>query len=294
MGISRTLFGIIILVLLGQSSNSQNTFALAGVANSNDTLTDLAPDSIMQCIAAHLNPYQTTIDSFDLDRDGQPDIVFKTYGDAGLGGGAAGCTVYSAGGHAEIAVRIDTVVICCPQNIPLTVADTFNLGDTLDGNLSYASSGWIMSESWGGSTAPFFDRWTNIGPKFIGVRLFASSDTLYGWVRIEATQNAPLSLFTLTIYELGCNKNLHIGIDEHVLQNAVIFPNASGGIFRIRSSKPLPDCQYRVVDLRGYQICRGAFSGSETMVDGSQWAAGNYLLLLRSDKGQKVFRLIKE
>ena len=259
-----------------------------------DTLTDLAPDSVMQCIAAHLSPYLPKNDSFDLDHDGRADIIFKTYGDAGLGGGSAGCLLNAAGTHVQIAVRNDTGLICCPQYIPLTVADTFNFGDTIDANRSYATSGWIMSESWGGSTAPFFDKWTNIGAKYIGVRMFVSTDTLYGWIQVEASQSGSLTLFTWTIYDFACTKNLHIGIVEQFLTHAKVYPTVSSDRFRLQLDDIHPEMNYEVTDLFGRTISQGYIRTERTDLDASKWAAGSYRLILHSPFGVKTFWLIKE
>jgi hypothetical protein len=263
---------------------SQSPFIVAGFTTQGDTVTDLIPDSVMQCLAAHLSPYPTQTDTFDLDHDGQSDIFFKTYGNGGLGGGSAGCLVYAAGNHASIAVRTDTVVICCPQNMPLTVADTFNAGDTIDGRLRYSPDGWIMSESYGGSTAPYFDRWTNIGPKYIGIRLALSFDTLYGWIKVAATQNGALTV----------NRNTHIGIPEQELATIKVYPTASYAMHRIWLPPDLPQVEYSVKDLTGRLVNTGVLSSGDNTIDSSRWRSGTYLLILTRGIYQRTFRLIRE
>ncbi|MFM2206197.1 MAG: hypothetical protein RL213_172 [Bacteroidota bacterium] len=284
------------LLLLTASSGvfAQSNYIQGGTAGPGDTLTDLDPDSVLQCISAHLNPYQSTRDTFDLDRDGRPDIYFFTYGDAGLGGGTAGCRIQSAGAHAQIAVRVDTALVCCPQYVPIAVADTFSAGDTIGAGLDYDTTGWIMSESWGGSLAPNFDKWNNIGPAYIGVRLILSTDTLYAWIRVEAVQAAPLSLFTLTVFDFASNKNLHIGWQEGTWTETEVFPTVSKDYFRLKVSRLPQAARYRVYDLKGAIMEEGSVERLTTVLDATRWANGTYVLSLTDGDFSRSFKLIKE
>lgn len=283
-----------VLLLTSLETIAQGAFILAGSADAGDSLTDLTPDTTMQCIAAHLSAYPTENDTFDIDGDGQPDIYFVTNGDAGLGGGSAGCGVYAAGGHAAIAVRSDTGVICCPTYVPLTVADTFNFGDTINSNLRYGGSALIMSESWGGSTAPGFSKWTNIGPKYIGIRLSLSFDTLYGWVQVSATQSGPLQLFTLTVFDFAVNRNTHIGIDEQQLSVITAYPTVSRDIHRIWLPPAIPRASYSVTDVSGRVAASGTFVSGDNVIDGSRWPAGTYLMVINYNNHCRTIRLMHE
>lgn len=214
---------------------AQSNFILAGNVNVNDTFNNIDPDKVMQCLTVHLSPYPTESYDLDLDFDGTPDVVMTTGGGGGLGGGSGGCGLAAAGSWASIAYRVDTSTGCCPSTYIANAADTFNAGDTIDDRFSYTDNAIIMAETYGATTGPFIHWWNNIGPKYVGVRLSYSFDTLYCWIKISADQASALSLFTLRIFEFGSNKNTHVGVAEFPeLNELTVFPNPASDNLDVR------------------------------------------------------------
>ncbi len=199
-------------------------FILAGTVSGKDTYFDIVPDSALEALNVHLSPYPGETIKLDVDSDGIQDYQIDTYGGGGLGGGTGGCVIVPLGAHASVASHMDTSAGCCPAQYIAQLVDTLVMGDTISNALSfYSGTNYLWSTTYGMAQAPIISEWNDIGEHYIGIRLNYPQDTLYGWIRVEATNSG---IFILTVKDMACNKNQHIGITEiYNSQKLIIAPN---------------------------------------------------------------------
>lgn len=215
---------IFILLLQFTFTICEAQFILAGNVSGGDTYFDIIPDSTLEALNVHLGPYPGDTMRLDIDNDGIDDYKIRTYGGGGLGGGAGGCVIIPLGTYAQVASNIDTSNGCCPMQYIAQLADTLVLGDTISNALLFLSgSTYLWSTTYGAAQAPIIDDWNDIGEHYIGIRLTYPTDTLYGWIRVEATNNGP---FILSVKDFACNYNPFIGInEEYDNKELIIYPN---------------------------------------------------------------------
>lgn len=151
-----------------------------------DHYVDVAPDTLLSELNVHHSGYPPEQFQIDLDSDGVYDARFFTYGGGGLGGGAGGCQLQPEP-WVSIIAHLDTSNGCCPGQYIALLADTLPMGHTISALDSFIQGQvYLWSESYGQASAPIINEWLGIGEHFIGVRMLAGIDTLYGWIRVNA------------------------------------------------------------------------------------------------------------
>ncbi|MCX6304418.1 MAG: T9SS type A sorting domain-containing protein [Bacteroidetes bacterium] len=273
-----TLLVVFALLLAGNNGFSQ--FIMAGVAGNDDIYTDVTPDSSM--CASMFDPFIPQYNmKIDLDKDGSYDLNIHVVGGGGLGGGSSSCTAIPLLPHTSLVARYDSV----PGNISpwyVPVMDTLNPGDSISPANGFVNAYcYIWSQSFGGQNGPSVVQWTNTGEHYIGVRLTLTGETLYGWVRVAATDQSCIS-----VKDYACNKGIHSAIKGQAAAEApLLFPNPARSTVRLTWSGARREAkQLKVFSCIG-KLCYQATcppAESTTSLDVSAWPAGIYLLQTES------------
>ncbi len=284
---------LFVLVLLFAGNHCKAQSITAGSVSVKDTYFDVVPDSSFEALAVHLTPYPGGQMKIDIDQDGVADFNLSSGAGGGLGGGGGSCTIVPLGSYATVASRIDTSQGCCPAQYVALLADTIDFGDTIPGTRTYNSgASYLWSTTYGMATGPIIHDWTNIGEHFIGVKLTYPRDTLYGWIRVEATGS--VSSFTITIKDFACNKNPHLGIKriEEPLK-PWMYPNPFANDLKVECLN-CGQAEISIYDVTSRKIFQQGFTNVVTLRL-PQLTAGIYLYEIRSEnKLIKTGKVVKE
>jgi hypothetical protein len=265
----------------------------AGSVTVNDNYFDVVPDSSFEALAVHLTPYPGGQMKIDIDQDGVADFNLSSGAGGGLGGGGGSCTITPLGSYATVASRNDTSQGCCPAQYVAQLADTIDFGDTIPGTRKYNSGGsYLWSTTYGWQQGPRINDWTNIGEHFIGVKLSYPRDTLYGWIRVEATGSN--SDFTITIKDFACNKNPHLGINGVAEPLKMrLYPNPFANELRVECLN-CGESEVSIFDVTCREILRQRFTDAVNL-HMPNLESGIYLYEVRSkNKLIKTGKIAKE
>ncbi len=149
---------------------------------------------------------------------------------------------------------------------------------------------------WEGGTDPYYRRIFSDGNLDVSFVLHSNSGTL-GSYNLQTLLDGNLLLTGSSIWYnperyivLQKFINSPLGIEENTLNNVLISPNPSEGVFNIRMS-PLADTvsEYQIVDISGKLIQEGAFESQNFSIDLSAYASGMYFLNLAN----QTYKLLK-
>jgi hypothetical protein len=271
---------------------------IAGLTSSNDIYSDIIPDTTFQALAVHLSPYPGGNYSIDIDNDGLFDFKISVSGGGGLGGGSGVCKIIPLSQYATIASHIDTSEGCCPAQYIAQVADIIDVGDTISNlNNIFGGFSYLWSETYGMSMGPFIFDWNNIGEHYIGVKLTIPNDTLYGWIRVEATSTSSWAggLFTLVIKDYACNKNPSVSVKELKTTFALkVYPNPAKKNITIEIPEAQVENSLAIYNLKGQELIKQESKDSKSQIDISNLTNGIYFVKLVTDKVVMTRKIIIE
>jgi hypothetical protein len=237
-----------------------------------------------------LTPYPGEQFHIDLDGDGLVDAHFTTFGGGGLGGGAGGC-MFPPEAWVSAVAHPDTSIGCCPNQYIAQVADTLRSGEPVSDQSGFLDGAvHLWSESYGMGMAPTIDDWLDIGEHFIGVRMLAGVDTLYGWIRVSAVRQG---LRTLAVVDHALERG-SVGIEVSDMEQHVrVFPHPTEGLVTVQVPPAASTATVHVLDLGSRPVMRTMLEGPEQTIDLRSLPAGTYLLSIPIGERQVVRRLIK-
>ena len=287
-GRMRSIVGLLSLLLVSASSGQS---IIAGMVGVGDHYVDVAPDTLLSELNVHHSGYPPEQFQIDLDSDGVYDARFFTYGGGGLGGGAGGCQLQPEP-WVSIIAHLDTSNGCCPGQYIALLADTLPMGHTISALDSFIQGQvYLWSESYGQASAPIINEWLGIGEHFIGVRMLAGIDTLYGWIRVNAyVQGAR----TLVIMDHAINRGT-VGITSIDREPGLrVFPIPAEDLVTVHIPTGTVTSSVRILDLHSRTVRWSPFTGSPMTLDLSGLDAGAYILSVQVDERTIVHRLIKD
>lgn len=161
---------------------------------------------------------------FDLDGDSQNDFKFWYFNSGGIGGNGQG-TYIAPIGSGEIAYGwTDSAfsIGCNPQWRFYNRADTLNVNDSVNNNLIWYNSGMTFFASgylMGGNPPCHYSSPNDPSykDKYIGLRVFKNSDTLYGWIKMVVDSNSRLA-----IQEICCEVKPYAPLINSPLTNVTL------------------------------------------------------------------------
>jgi hypothetical protein len=121
----------------------------------------------------------------------------------------------------------------------------------------------------------------------IGVRIFNTKDTLYGWIRIKGLTNSGM-----TVIDYACQKQ-NAGINQlNTSNNIIVYPNPSKGVFNFQL--PVADSQstVEVYNVLGEEVYKAAMpqalNGGIISIDMSYYSAGMYFYRIVSANASSI------
>lgn len=278
---------MILALLATRPVFAQPHYVLAGASDTGVAITDIVPDSVFRSQTASHTPYIGGEIRVDLDKNGSLDVSLASWGNGGLGGGAGGVVVQALDSSISIVSHTDTTPGCCPGTYIIEIADALSLNDTIGDGVRYgppAGYAYLMNETYGGATGPNLHDWNNLGPKFIGVRMYTPSDTLFSWIKVSVDQTATYALCTFTVFEYGTLKSGNIGIAPVDKSEGMhLYPQPAANLLQLVFEDTLnSSCSIELYDEKGgylFGIPGSRINGlTSTTVNTSQLPEGIYIL----------------
>ncbi len=279
-------------------SNCFGQNIIAGIVSSNDIYYDIIPDTSFKAQCVHLSGYPGGVYYIDIDNNGSFDFKISASGGGGLGGASAGCAIYPLDLNATIASHNDTSIGCCPTQYIVQLADTIVVGDTISNLLNFfPGKSYLWCEANGWASAPMIFDWNNIGEHYIGVKLTFPNDTLFGWIRVEATSTSTGTggLFTITIKDFACNKSKNYSIKDINNSNSWrVYPNPATEKLLLEFPQTLKESTLIITTVSGQELIQQQINDCKSQIDIRNLTSGIYLVKLISDKTVDVIKIIKQ
>lgn len=256
------LFALMIVgSIIGQVSAQ---FIVAGELGANDHYQDPEPD-----LNRALFLGGTEGDPFDMDNNGSVDVMMIAWRDGIIS------PHYNADVHLSFGadVSIATGVPGCGY----TAARRFVTGDTIDGAATWSSSPVGVLTRVEGSECPYWGQ-----PNFIGVRLAHANDTLYGWIRMQASSSPQY-----TVFDLACNSSL-VGLPHADKPASWYGYDAGRGELSIRPGPPVCGAwSVEVCDVQGRRVSVKTGEGGTQRIKVSlnELTVGVYVFSMRTNAG---------
>ena len=283
------IVGILPITTLGQ-------YIKAGIIMGNDLYTDIKPDSIFYCQAIKYSQLHGGSMDIDIDNDGASDFRIQMF--------AGGSSMAEWGFGFISPLRSSCKILChpdttysLPSNTPVIVnaPDTLELGDSINSSLKFCNTDcylWDYSSSFSSGSSDM-NLWTNIGDHYIGTSIETVTDTLYGWIRVNA-QMRYYRLYTLIIKDFGCNRNPNVGISQKISSGIKIFPNPVKDKLRIIVPETCKNRNVSILSSVGQIVLHKALMNRPETIDMSRMPQGIYLLRIESENNVMYKKVVKE
>jgi len=292
----KTIKFIILLVFIS-STALRAQFISAGQHGSSIFYHDIIPDTTIYGIHNH----SSGLYDIDINGDNITDFEIESCDCSGLGSGYPHRSITPYNNN-EVSILFDDTCYEWPPNIysiyqmvhPYNFNQVINNQEQWKSNiaaLSYYVSNSVMDSSFQNHHYTCWNStFSNSTPLYIGVRVFALSDTLYGWIKVEGITN-----YQVTIDEYACEKIL-VGIDSKTIKPTFNFyPNPAKNLLRIDISQLLEDSyELSINDLLGNRLLERKINKGNSEIDISNLSNGIYFVKIESANYSATKKLIKK
>ncbi len=275
-------FIAIAVALTTFTNNAKAQYIHAGQHVTSDYFFDIVPDTNLQAVHNGTSPSHT----MDINGDGTLDFEIRAY-DAGTGTGNQNVTVI-ARDHNQIAVGSIDTCFDYSQFPTLTVysltkmAAAFNLNDSISANQQWRdTSATLCYGSWTGYNACAGNTF-DLTTKYLGLRVFANSDTLYGWIKIS-NLGCGLNNTKVRIEEYACNVSTTSIHDNMNNLKVKIYPNPATDVLHVSADRNVA-CQFSLYDVSSRKIIEQKISGA-TSFNIKDLTKGIYFYEIQSESG---------
>ncbi|MBK7666572.1 MAG: T9SS type A sorting domain-containing protein [Sphingobacteriaceae bacterium] len=288
----RKLVFIFLFFIVCTKANAQ--FIIAGQYTANDYFHDVVPDSSYTAINAMGGSMSTK--PIDINGDGviDFDLVAQMYG----GGGNPGGQTYIVPKNANEVISYGNV--SCTWTAAATpsagvtskeIVSAFDSGDTIKNGLNWRDTTinityryWCMLTNFNPTTA-----------RFVGVRIFISNDTLYGWIKLRAYNGPAFSTTGFILEEFACNKGTTIGIKEYYNPLSLkLYPNPTRDKVEFVLNNPSSDLEMKIFNSLGQIVFEDKMVNSNKFtLDVSNYANGLYYVEVESKDGISRAKFVK-
>ena len=151
---------------------------------------DINPDTLISYSSCH-NCVISETASISMFGTTSVDFEIRSYSGNGLGGGSENITIIPMNTNVFVIYGRSDSVLANPWSTPYWwitgVAKPLSQGDTINkSNYSWSNTYlYLIQKDWGGGNYKNVTDFVSTNDKYIGVKYQTSTDTLYGWIRVQ-------------------------------------------------------------------------------------------------------------
>jgi hypothetical protein len=228
---------------------------------------------------------------YDVNNQGYYDFVFVVNATGAHGGGSSSaCSVQS----------LDDNQVCV-NSLPFMNNDTsyiqpLNAGDTIGVDCHWytctnkATLAWTFSNP-ASSQYGFGGIWDSLPYSYLGIRVKIGTLYYYGWIQMmaRASSGADIDLKNSTIFKS------HTGIsDKEKGEKYSIYPNPANEKITIEQASPFTGGILTLYNNNAQSLITKEVNGAKTELDLGSYGTGMYYLVVKSQYGTQVKKIIKE
>lgn len=239
------------LGFLGLTVQLKAQHIIAGQHTATDYHVDITDTTL------HYNPYSIPTRSIDINGDGILDFDISIWFSQSSGSKKNYVALTARDSNQIAFSNFDSCSNAGqPYLGPHPIAESFNVNDSINANCGWQgyTMQYLIYSSYSGIQVSYTSCYAvtfSSTPTFLGVRIFLSGDTLYGWVKVSI-----VGWSDCTIYEYACNA-LNAGISTANPEIKLsLFPNPASSFFdiEIRSNTSREVVQMEILNQLGQAV----------------------------------------
>lgn len=260
------------------TNDIKSQYSIAGIKGS--IFVDITPDTL-------LNPYPLSFSHeifyVDINQDNIDDIKIDEFG--GVSPGSSNLSVYISSLNSftsfSFGSRDSTFIPAnppCPDQYSVrTILKVYNYGDTINDGI-YVAGGFLTYNHRSGPCPDATSyQWLNKSNVCFGVKYQTSTDTLFGWVKVDVISQ---SAITIKEYSLGSpSKNINNKLPSIIS----IYPNPFNKSTTIKFNKDLINEYIIIYNIYGQLIKTINVSGQYVLLNLYDLPSGVYYFRLQNE-----------
>lgn len=262
-------YTFLIIALLFIASELKSQSIVAGKHGVTDLYTNYNPDTVIWCLSGHMCSHLET--PVDMNNDGIPDITIISNNSAGAMG--FGNNYVKIDGN-----RINQIATTSVNSCGNELAKVFSENESIESadTWSYATQN-LKIHSWFMGSNTCYASASEKSSFIVGTKIFANSDTLYGWIRVSSIYIDSWDTY-FTIQEYACNKGSTEEIEPGNENNIKVYPNPCTDFIYVELNSQATPVMAILTDINGLELLRQTLIDKESRIDVSKLPAGIYIL----------------
>ena len=270
------------------TNDIKSQYSIAGIKGS--IFVDITPDTL-------LNPYPLSFSHeifyVDINQDNIDDIKIDEFG--GVSPGSSNLSVYISSLNSftsfSFGSRDSTFIPAnppCPDQYSVrTILKVYNYGDTINDGI-YVAGGFLTYNHRSGPCPDATSyQWLNKSNVCFGVKYQTSTDTLFGWVKVDVISQ---SAITIKEYSLGSpSKNINPN-NSFIIS---VYPNPAKNAIIVSIPFVSNESTLIIYNIVGQELLKQQITDIKTRIDISNLTSGIYFVRVKTENGMREKKIIK-
>jgi hypothetical protein len=284
--IAKLIISMFLIIIVTNDIKSQ--YSIAGIKGS--IFVDITPDTL-------LNPYPLSFSHeifyVDINQDNIDDIKIDEFG--GVSPGSSNLSVYISSLNSftsfSFGSRDSTFIPAnppCPNQYSVrTILKVYNYGDTINDGI-YVDGGFLTYNHRSGPCPDATSyQWLNKSNVCFGVKYQTSTDTLFGWVKVDVISQ---SAITIKEYSLGSpSKNINPN-NSYIIS---VYPNPAKNTIIVSIPFVSNESTLIIYNIVGQELLKQQITDIKTRIDISNLTSGIYFVRVKTENGMREKKIIK-
>ncbi len=270
------------------TNDIKSQYSIAGINGS--IFIDITPDTLL-----NPHPFSFSHETFNIDinQDKIDDIKIDQY--AGVSPGSSNLAVYiftlNSFTSFSFGSRDSTFSPAnppCPEQYSVrTILKVYNYGDTINDGI-YITGGFLTYNHRSGPCPDVTSyQWLNKSNVCFGIKYQTSTDTLFGWVKVDViSQNAIL----IKEYSLGSPAK---NINPNNLNIISVYPNPAKNVIIVSIPIVSKESTLIIYNIVGKELLKQQIKDYKTQIDISNLTSGIYFVRVITENGMREKKIIK-
>jgi hypothetical protein len=284
--IAKLIISMFLIIIVTNDIKSQ--YSIAGIKGS--IFVDITPDTLLN---THPFSFSHEIFYIDINQDNIDDIKIDEFG--GVSPGSSNLSVYISSLNSftsfSFGSRDSTFIPAnppCPDQYSVrTILKVYNYGDTINDGI-YVDGGFLTYNHRSGPCPDATSyQWLNKSNVCFGVKYQTSTDTLFGWVKVDVISQ---SAITIKEYSLGSpSKNINPN-NSYIIS---VYPNPAKNAIIVSIPFLSNESTLIIYNIVGQELLKQQITDIKTRIDISNLTSGIYFVRVKTENGMREKKIIK-